>query len=86
MNRDKYECNSHKELREICHEWYNIERSCYSILSKDAEFNSCYFDQNFDKIMITTEELYIMAKGYFNLSRCVEKVLLPKDGEHMRYP
>lgn len=51
---------------------------CYSILSKDTEFNSCYLRQNFDRILITMEELSI-AKGYFNLFKYIEKIPLSKD-------
>ena len=80
MNRDQHKIYTSEQRRYICDEWHNTEKLCYSILSKDTEFNSCYVRQKSGKIIITMEKLYI-AKGYFNLFRHIEKVPLPKDRE-----
>ncbi|CAG86203.2 DEHA2C10340p [Debaryomyces hansenii CBS767] len=80
MNRDQHKISTSEQRRYICDEWHNTEKVCYSILSKDTEFNSCYVRQKFGKIIITIEKSYV-AKGYFNLFRYIEKVPLPKDRE-----
>ena len=69
-----------EEKKDVCYEWYRTERVCYSILSKDPEFNSCYVRQKTGQIMITMDKLYV-AKGHFNLFRYIEKAPLPKDRE-----
>lgn len=80
INEDYYRHCSRKEKREICDDWYRNEKHCYSILSKDHEFNSCYIRQKKGQLTVTNEELYI-AIGYFNLFRYIENVPLPKDLE-----
>jgi len=69
-----------EEKKDICYEWYRTERVCYSILSRDPEFNSCYVRQKMGQIMVTMDKLYV-AKGYFNVLRYMEKVPLPKNQE-----
>lgn len=69
-----------EEKKEVCYEWYRTESVCYSILTKDPEFNSCYIRQKTGQIMITMDKLYV-AKGHFNLFRYIEKVSLPRNQE-----
>lgn len=69
-----------EEKKDICYEWCRTERACYSILSRDSEFNSCYVRQKIGQIMVTMDKLYV-AKGYCNIFRYIEKVPLPKDQE-----
>lgn len=66
-----------QEKEDVCYEWYRTEKVCYSILSRDPEFNSCYVRQKMGKIMVTMDKLYV-AKGYFNIFRYIEKIPLPK--------
>ncbi|CAG87192.2 DEHA2D12672p [Debaryomyces hansenii CBS767] len=80
VNRYEFKGYSFEEKKDVCYEWYRTERVCYSILSKDPEFNSCYVRQRMGQVMITMDKSYV-AKGHFNLFRYIEKAPLPKDRE-----
>ncbi|CAG87860.2 DEHA2E07348p [Debaryomyces hansenii CBS767] len=80
MNRDQYKIYTPGQERHIRYEWFKTEKVCYSILSKDTEFNSSYVRKGVGQTVITMERSYI-AKGYFNLFRYIESIQLPKDRE-----
>lgn len=85
MNRDQYKIYTRGQTRYICHEWHNTEKSCFSILSKDTEFNNSYVRKVVDQILITMEELYI-AKGTSAYSDTLRKCRCQRTGRHMRKP
>ena len=56
---------SKKELLGLCLKAYNNERWMYQVLSRDAEFNSCYIPHKRGYMKVRLDGYYL-TKGYFN--------------------